>query len=83
MAPLFEAVPDYHVTVHEMISEGTAVAIRFTARGTHRGELLGIAPTGRHVEINVIDIVRINEGRYVEHWGVNTLPSVLAALRGG
>ncbi len=42
---------------------------------------MGIAATGRRVAIEVIDIVRVTDGRYVEHLGVNTLPAVLAQLR--
>jgi predicted ester cyclase len=43
--------------------------------------LLGIAPTGKQVAIEVIDIIRLRDGQYVEHWGINTLSVVLAQLR--
>ena len=76
------AFPDLSVEIHEQIAEGDKVTTRKTIRGTHRGDLFGVAPTGKSVAIDVIDIVRIADGRYAEHWGVNTLPSVLAALRG-
>jgi predicted ester cyclase len=75
------ALPDLTVEIHDQIAQGDRVTTRKTLRGTHRGELLGIPPTGRPVEIDVIDIVRLKDGRYVEHWGVNTLPSVIAQLR--
>lgn len=75
------ALPDLTVEIHDQIAEGDRVTTRKTLRGTHRGELLGIPPTGRTVAIDVIDIVRLKDGRYVEHWGVNTLPGVLAQLR--
>jgi predicted ester cyclase len=75
------AFPDLTVEVHDQVAEGDKVTTRKTIRGTHRGDLLGIPPTGKRVEIDVIDIVRLARGRYAEHWGVNTLPSVLAALR--
>ena len=74
------ALPDLAVEIHDQIAEGDRVTTRKTIRGTHRGELLGVPATGRAVAIEVIDIVRLRDGRYVEHWGVNTLPSVLAAL---
>ena len=38
--------------------------------GTHEGQLMGIPPTGREVEIHVIDIVRLEDGRIVEHWNI-------------
>jgi predicted ester cyclase len=76
------ALPDLSVEIHDQVAEGDKVTTRKTIRGTHRGELFGIPPTGTQVVIDVIDIVRLANGRYAEHWGVNTLPSVLAALRG-
>jgi predicted ester cyclase len=76
------ALPDLTVEIHDQVAEGDKVTTRKTIRGTHRGELFGIPPTGKRVEIDVIDIVRLANGRYAEHWGVNTLPAVLATLRG-
>jgi predicted ester cyclase len=76
------AFPDLSVEIHDQVAEGDKVTTRKTIRGTHRGELFGIPPTGKQIQIEVIDIVRLANGRYVEHWGVNTLPSVLAMLRG-
>lgn len=69
------------VTIHDQVSEGDKVTTRKTISGTHTGEFMGIPPTGRAISIDVIDIVRVRDGRYVEHWGINTLPSVLAQLR--
>jgi predicted ester cyclase len=76
------AFPDLTVEIHDQVAEGDKVTTRKTIRGTHLGELFGIPPTQERIEIQVIDIVRVKDGRYAEHWGVNTLPSVLAALRG-
>jgi predicted ester cyclase len=64
------AFPDGAMTVEDMIAEGDLVATRKTFRGTHQGEFMGIAPTGRHVAIGLIDIVRVVDGRVVEHWNV-------------
>jgi predicted ester cyclase len=64
------AFPDFQATIHDQIAEGDKVVTRKVFRGTHEGELMGIAPTGRVVEIEVIDIVRVQEGRIVEHWNV-------------
>lgn len=75
------AFDDLRVEIHDQLAEGDKVTTRKTLRGTHRGPLLGIPATGRAVAIDVIDIVRLRDGQYVEHWGVNTLPSVLAELR--
>ena len=76
------AFPDLSVQIHAQVTEGDLVTTRKTIRGTHRGAVFGIEATGKAVEIDVIDIVRVKDGKYVEHWGVNTLPSVLEHLRG-
>jgi steroid delta-isomerase-like uncharacterized protein len=70
----FEAVraafPDFHAVIHDQIAEGDKVVTRKVFHGTHRGELMGIPPTGREVQIEVIDIVRVEGGQIVEHWNV-------------
>jgi len=76
------AFPGLNVTIVDQIAEGEKVTTRKTLTGVHAGALLGIAPTGRTVSIDVIDVVRVVDGRYVEHWGINTLPSVIAQLKG-
>ncbi|MFZ6658960.1 ester cyclase [Undibacterium sp. TJN19] len=77
------ALSNFQVTIHDQIAEADKVTTRKTLSGLHTGPLLGIAPTGRQVAIDVIDIVRIRNGKYVEHWGQNSLPGVLTALRAG
>lgn len=67
--------------IHDQIAEGDWVTTRKTIRGTHRGALMGVPPTNRAVAIDVIDMVRIRDGRYVEHWGLTTLADTLAQLR--
>jgi steroid delta-isomerase-like uncharacterized protein len=67
-AALRAAFPDLHQTIEDQVADGDRVAYRWTARGTHRGELLGIAPTGRLVEFAGIAITRIVDGMIVELW---------------
>ena len=62
------AFPDLHVTVEDMISEGDKITSRCTYRGTHRGELMGIPPTGKQVTVTGIEINRFEDGKSVEHW---------------
>jgi predicted ester cyclase len=64
------AFPDSYFTVEDMVAEGDKVATRKTFHGTHEGEFMGIPPSGRSVTIGLIDIVRISEGRVVEHWSM-------------
>ena len=60
------AFPDLHFTIEEMIAEGDKVVAVRTLAGTHRGEYLGVAPTGNHVNITGINIFRIADGRIAE-----------------
>jgi steroid delta-isomerase-like uncharacterized protein len=59
---------DFHVRIDDLVADGDKVAYRWTATGRHVGELLGIAPTGNHVEFTGIDIARVRNGRVVEEW---------------
>lgn len=63
------AFPDFKATIEDIIAEGNKVVIRMTWSGTQKGEFMGIAPTGKSVSIGVIDIIRIADGKLVEHWG--------------
>jgi steroid delta-isomerase-like uncharacterized protein len=62
------AFPDLHVTTEDIFSEGDKVVSRWTARGTHQGELMGIPPTGNEVTITGIDVLRVAGGKVVERW---------------
>jgi steroid delta-isomerase-like uncharacterized protein len=62
------AFPDIHVTVEDEVAEGDKVVTRWTIRGTHRGELMGVAPTGSQIELKGITIHRIEGGKIVEEW---------------
>ena len=64
------AFPDVRVSVDELIAEGDKVAYRLTASGTHRGDGLGFAATGRPVRFMVMGSARIVDGRIVEGWNV-------------
>ncbi len=63
-----EAFPDLEFTVEDMIAEGDKVVARYTMRGTHQGEFMGVAPTGNRLEVTGIDIVRFEGGKMTEHW---------------
>lgn len=75
------AISDLTVTIHDQIAEGEKVTTRKTISGRHTGELLGVAATGKDIALDVIDIVRVEGGRYREHWGLNTMQAVLALLK--
>lgn len=66
---LHSAFPDFSATIEDMVAEGAKVSIRLTWSGTHQGEFMGLPPTNKRFAISVFDIVRIAEGKIVEHWG--------------
>src|SRR6202022_4518703 len=63
------AFPDLSVTIEEMLVDGDRVATRTTIRGTHKEDLMGIAATGRAVEVMGVDITHLSDGQAVERWG--------------
>ena len=67
---LFAAFPDLRADIHQQLRDGDTVVTRKTFSGTHRGEFMGMPPTGRSVSFDVIDIVRVRDGQLVEHWNV-------------
>jgi predicted ester cyclase len=65
----FEAsFPHYGIVADDMIAEGDKVAVLARFQGTHRGELLGIAPTGKDVDIPFAITYRLSGDKVVEHW---------------
>jgi len=67
---LLRVYPDIHLTVDDVIAEGDKVVARNTVTGTHQGEFMGVAPTGKTVTYDEIFIFRFANGRVVETWGV-------------
>jgi predicted ester cyclase len=64
------AFPDWHEVIVQLVAEGDTVAGRFTCSGTHQGEFLGEAPTGRRMEVEEVFFVRVENGRFVDFWGL-------------
>jgi steroid delta-isomerase-like uncharacterized protein len=68
------ACPDLSCTPEDFVIEGDKVAVRWEAHGTHRGDFMGVAPTGKQVHFRGIQIQRIVNGKVAEEWsGFNTL----------
>ena len=65
---LLQAFPDATMEINEQIAERDLVTTRKTLRGTHRGEIWGLPPSGNRVEWEFIDIFRVRDGKLVEHW---------------
>jgi steroid delta-isomerase-like uncharacterized protein len=67
-AMLRAAFPDLHQTIEDQVAEGDKVAYRWTARGTHKGKLMGIAPIGNQVTFTGTSIARLADGKIEEIW---------------
>ncbi|HYG69398.1 MAG TPA: ester cyclase [Anaeromyxobacteraceae bacterium] len=78
---LHRGLSELRVELDDQLADGDRVATRKRILGRHTGELLGAVATGREVCIAVFDIVRLRDGRYLEHWGLNTLPLVVGQLK--
>lgn len=63
------AFPDLHSATEDMIAEGDKVVMRAMTRGTHKGEFMGIAPTGKQITMTEIHIIQVRDGKGVAHWG--------------
>ena len=67
-AQYFSAFPDLQIMPEDLIAEGDKVTMRYAWRGTHKGELMGIPPTGKQVVTSGISILRIANGKIAEQW---------------
>src|SRR3954470_19105899 len=75
-----DAFPDVTVVIDELVADGDRVAVATTFTGTHQGELMGMAPTGKRVSVTGIDIVRVADGRIVEHRGLTDMVGLMRQL---
>ena len=77
------AFPDIHLTIEEVIAEGETVMTRWSCRGTHKGELNGIAPTGKQFTISGMTVARVSNGKIAEgyvNWDAQGLMQQLGVV---
>ena len=76
------AFPDTICTINDndIVAEGDKVAFRVNARGTHTGPFMGVAPTGKKIEMNNTYIVKIVANKWVEQWGTTEFPLLMQQL---
>ena len=77
---LKKGFPDAKVEILEQVAERDLVTSRKRITATHTGEVFGIAATHKPVTINIIDIIRLQDGQYAEHWGLSNFGEVIASL---
>ena len=77
----WEAFSNIKVEIHDQVGEGDKVTSRKTIHGVHTETFMKIPATNKKIEMNVIDIVRISNGKYVEHWNVIDMQGLLAQIK--
>jgi steroid delta-isomerase-like uncharacterized protein len=75
-----ESFEGLHSTIDDMVAEGDKVAIRFTNRGKHTKEFMGLAPTGKKIEFKGMTIRRIENGKVAEEWLCNDVFTLFRQL---
>jgi predicted ester cyclase len=71
------ALPDLNAQEQDIVAEGDTVALRLVVEATHQGDLLGIAPTGRRVRWDAVDVYRLRDGKISEEWAADDLTAIL------
>ncbi|MDZ4719707.1 MAG: ester cyclase [Roseiflexaceae bacterium] len=77
---MFAAFPDLHVTIQDQVAEGDKVVTHKLFQGTHHGTFMGVAPTGRQIAFAVIDILRLDNDKVVEHWAIQDRLALMQQL---
>jgi steroid delta-isomerase-like uncharacterized protein len=76
------AFPDFHAEIHWQLADGDRVTTYKTYHGTHEGPFLGVAPTHRKVHFESVDVMRVQNGKITDHWGVGNLLSLMRQIGG-
>ena len=76
------AFPDFHAEIHWQLADADRVTSYKTYYGTHEGALLGVAPTHRSVQFETVDVMRVQNGKITDHWGVANLLSLMQQIGG-
>lgn len=75
-----EGFPDIQWTVEELISEGDKVAARFTMRGTHHGQFMGVTPTGKPIIVQALNIYHLENGQIIKEYSSPDMLGLLAQI---
>jgi predicted ester cyclase len=70
IASLRRAFSDFHLAIEDLVVDGDKAWVRMRATGTNDGSFMGHPPTGGRIRTDVFDVIRVRDGRMVEHWGV-------------
>ncbi len=76
--------PAFHnltVEIHDQVAEGDKVTTRKSFHAEHKGEFLGIPASGKKVVFDIIDIIRLKDGKFIEHWNALDMNSVMQQIQ--
>jgi steroid delta-isomerase-like uncharacterized protein len=73
ISAIVSALPDLHNAEQDIIAERDIVSVRAVVDGTHKGDLLGIPASGRHVQWDAVDVYRVVDGKIAEEWAADDL----------
>jgi steroid delta-isomerase-like uncharacterized protein len=82
MEILRKGFPDIKVEIFDQVAEGDKVTTRKALHGTHTGDFMGIPASNKKVTIQVIDVIRLKDGKYAEHWGQSNLSDIIKVISG-
>lgn len=74
------AFHDLKVVIHDQVAEEDKVTTRKSFHAVHKGEFFGVPPTNKKVVMEVIDIIRLREGKFVEHWGILDMQGLMGQI---
>lgn len=76
----FNAFPDLHASLDELITEGDRVFLRSTMTGTHDGDYKGIEPTGRHISTDCAEVFHVKDGKFQGYWCLTNVAGLMRQL---
>ena len=76
------AFPDFRAEIHWQLADGDLVTTYKTYYGTHEGPFLGNSPTHRKIHFETVDVMRVQNGKITDHWGVGNLLSLMRQIGG-
>lgn len=80
IAAFRSAFPDIRISIEDVFSEDNYVIFRSIMQGTHQGVFQGIQPTRKTITVSLIDMIRVEHGKFIEHWGGPDLFDLLKQL---
>jgi len=76
------AFPDLRLEAHEVLADGDLACARVMLTGTHESDFMGLPASGEHIEVQIIDMLRLRGGQATEHWGLMDAMTMMQQLGG-